>query len=453
VYAAFTAGDHGRGRAYLRQLAAVTRGPRQLEISHYHYLAGWDAILSGDLPRCLSHLREALLCSIGAGSPFPEALNRLALAEALHARGEPDVAREHLVRAQRIGAAMGSAMIGFMGAVVEADFALTRGDAVAGLDALRRGLTLGRERGFVNTPWWRPTVMARLCQRALEAGIEVEYAQRLIRLRRLAPEHPPVELEAWPWALRIYTLGRFGVVRDGAPVRFSGKVQQRPLALLKAVIALGGRDVAEDRLAEALWPEADGDEAHQALAVTLHRLRRLLGHEDAVILRGGHVHLASTHCWVDAWAFERLLGQADAARRAGRPEEARALDERALGLYRGGFLVADGRAAWALSARERLRRVFLRRAALVGREWETAGEWGRAVEWYERGLEVDDLAEEVYQRLIVGYQRLGRRADAVVTYERCRQRLRDVLSVAPSAETERLHRSLRETGDGRATPS
>ena len=57
-----------------------------------------------------------------------------------------------------------------------------------------------------------------------------------------------------------------------------------------------------------------------------------------MILRGGLVHLAPDLCWVDAWAFERLLGQADTARRTGRPDEARALDERALRLYRGGFL-------------------------------------------------------------------------------------------------------------------
>ena len=443
VYASFAKGDHAGGRRYLRELSAVVRGPRQLEIGHYHYLAGWDAILAGDLARCLTHLREALASATGTGSPFPEALNRLAMAQALHERGEPDVACEHLVRAQRIGAAMGSAMIGFKGAMVEADFALARGDTDAGLDALRRGFTIGRERGILNTPWWRPSMMARLCQRALESGIEVEYAQRLIRVRRLAPAHPPIELESWPWALRIYTLGRFGAVADGGPVHFTGKVQQRPLALLKAIIALGGREVAEAQLAEALWPEADGDGAHQALAVTLHRLRRMLGREEAVVLRGGRVHLAPELCWVDVWAFERLLGQADAARRGGRLDEARALDERALRLYRGDFLAPDGHAAWALSVRERLRRVFLRRLAVVGREWEAAGERERAVEWYERGLQVDDLAEELYQRLIAGYQQLGRHAEATVTYERCRRRLHDVLGVAPSAETERLRQSVR----------
>jgi len=37
--------------------------------------------------------------------------------------------------------------------------------------------------------------MARLCARALEAGVEVEYVRDLIRKRGLIPEEPPVEIE------------------------------------------------------------------------------------------------------------------------------------------------------------------------------------------------------------------------------------------------------------------
>ncbi len=58
------------------------------------------------------------------------------------------------------------------------------------------------------------------------------------------------------------------------PVRFTGKAQRKPLALLQALVAFGGQRVREDRLSEALWPDADGDAAHQALSTTLHRLRR-----------------------------------------------------------------------------------------------------------------------------------------------------------------------------------
>jgi DNA-binding SARP family transcriptional activator len=421
-------------RSYFQDLFGRLRPPFVLVLDNYHEVPA-DSRLHQVLRDGLGALPPGGgFIVISRGAPPPQ-LARWRSADAVRIVGW-DALRLTVREVQ----AMGSAMIGFIGSLVEADFALGRGDAAAGLDALRRGLTIGRERGLLNTPWWRPAVMARLCQQALEAGIEVEYVQRLIRVRRLTPERPPFELESWPWALQVYTLGRFGVVTDGAPVEFSGKVQQRPLALLKAIIAFGGREIAEEELAEALWPEADGDGAHQALAVTLHRLRRLLGREEAVVLRGGRVRLAPNLCWVDAWAFERLLGQADAARRAGQPDEAHALDERAVRLYQGGFLESDGQAAWALSTRERLRRVFLRRVSLVGREYETAGEWRRAVEWYERGLEVDDLAEELYQRLIGAYHRLGRQAEAVLTYERCRQRLTDVLGVVPSAETERLHR-------------
>ena len=47
-----------------------------------------------------------------------------------------------------------------------------------------------------------------------------------------------------------------------------------------------------------------------------------------------------------------------------------------------------------------------------------------------------------FQRLIVSYHRLGRRADALAVYERCRYILAAVLGVDPSPETERLRRAL-----------
>ena len=63
--------------------------------------------------------------------------------------------------------------------------------------------------------------------------------------RALFQDHPP-------WALKIFTLGRFGLLSDGKPVRFTRKAQEKPLALLKALIALGGREVHEEQIADAL---------------------------------------------------------------------------------------------------------------------------------------------------------------------------------------------------------
>ena len=49
----------------------------------------------------------------------------------------------------------------------------------------------------------------------------------------------------------------FELVRDGQPVKFTGKAQQRPLDLLKLLLALGDIDVDSQQLTAALWPDAD----------------------------------------------------------------------------------------------------------------------------------------------------------------------------------------------------
>lgn len=152
--------------------------------------------------------------------------------------------------------------------------------------------------------------------------------------------------DAWPWAARIYTLGRFAIVKDGVPLRFTGKTQKKPLELLKALIAFGGRNVPEAKLQDALWPEAEGDSASQALATTLFRLRKLVG--DNLIERGeGRLTLSATVCWVDCWALERLFNEKQHC-------ETMRL-EKITKLYQGAFLEGEDDAAWAMTMREKLR--------------------------------------------------------------------------------------------------
>jgi hypothetical protein len=90
-------------------------------------------------------------------------------------------------------------------------------------------MALGREYDWANCHVWIPAVMARLCARALEAGIEVDYVRGLVQRRGLVPERPPVEVEAWPWPIKIFTLGRFEVLLNGEPVRFPARSSASPL--------------------------------------------------------------------------------------------------------------------------------------------------------------------------------------------------------------------------------
>jgi hypothetical protein len=63
----------------------------------------------------------------------------------------------------------------------------------------------------------------------------------------------------------------------GKLLEFSRKLPRKTLLLLKAIIALGGKEVPEQALCDALWRDEDGDAARNAFAITVLRLRKLLG--------------------------------------------------------------------------------------------------------------------------------------------------------------------------------
>ena len=167
--------------------------------------------------------------------------------------------------------------------------------------------------------------------------------------------------------------------------------QRRPLELLQVLVAHGGERVPEERVTEALWPRIDGDSAHRSFTSTLHRLRKLLGEDRAVVLHEGKLTLDPRFFWIDTWALERLSAQVDAACKEGAapaaPGEVERLGARLLELYRGPFLGSETADAWSLRPRERLRGRFTRSLGQLGRYWELAGRPERAREVRERGEE------------------------------------------------------------------
>ena len=309
------------------------------------------------------------------------------------------------------------------------------------MSALRTALAVGARRGYFGSLFWVPRMMERLCAVALEAGIEPTYVERLIRSRALQPPTP--DAVHWPWPLRVFTLGRFAVEQNGEPAHFGRKVPKKPLDLLKALIAHGGSEVSSEELCGALWPDAEADAAANTLGITLQRLRKLLGDERVVSHHGGKLALDSRRCWVDAWALQEVLDRADATLHIGSTvAELEQIAARIRELSRGGFLTTESDQPWSLPLRDRLKATVTRVVLSLGQRLEDAGRAEAAIELYHRALEQDNLAEDLYRRLIVCHARLGHRAEAMVAYLRCRELLSIVLGIQPSVETERIAHEL-----------
>jgi LuxR family maltose regulon positive regulatory protein len=277
-------------------------------------------------------------------------------------------------------------------------------------------------------------VMAAMCAEALDAGIEVAYVKSLIRRFRLEP--PVTASEVWPWRTKVYALGRYEVYRDEERLEFSGKAPKKPLALLKALIAFGGRNVPEERLMDALWPDEEADAARKSLDITVLRLRKLLGSNDTIMVSDELIGLNPQLCWTDVWGLERRVEQFD----GGEGQVSAAAE--ALRLYRGNFLPADTEEPWTAKMRERLRSKFVRIVEAVALAEEDARHWEEAIALYSKGLEADDLVEPFYQGLMRCHRSLGRHAEAMNVFRRLRQLLSVVLGIAPSESTQAMARAL-----------
>lgn len=111
-------------------------------------------------------------------------------------------------------------------------------------------------------------------------------------------------------------------------------------------------------------------------------------------------------------------------------------------MYKGIFLAKEIEHPWLISIRERLRSKFLRSANRLGGHWCQTKQWGRALECYQKGFEVKDLAEECCQGAMTCYQNLGLEADALSLYNRFEKRLKAVLGIDPSQKTKALRDAL-----------
>lgn len=438
--AALSFGDRESARSALAEVAPLLNLNRFLDSAVYYHGAGWLAQADGDSGGQLEKHRLGLDLAERSGSPFFVALELIESYRAQMLHGGP-VSPELKERAQDIARAMRSHSLEYMVARSEAEAALRDGDEPACIEAVRRMFTIARQHGAYNHTHWQPETMSRLCALALEHDIESDYARELISRRRLPPPADAPVPEQWPWRFRLYTLGRFALVRDGEPLAFTSKTQRKPLDLLRALVALGGRGVSVGLLAEVLWPDAEGDLSKHNLDTTLYRLRRLAGADEIITFQDSRLTLNPGYCWVDVWALERLLN--DLPRKLEQRHSPANLLERLQRYCQGEFLTGTGE-AWVIKARDQLRGKVLRAVIQLGDALEQADHWPQAIDLYQHGLRMDPIAEELYQRLMRSYDRLQRPAEALRLYQQCQRTLQETLGTSPSENTERLYRQMRE---------
>ncbi len=447
VLAALAARDAELARTHLNATALVLDASNAIDTTTYEYQRGLLMLLDGQWSDAALLMRASVASSQKSGWPMREHIALLGLTLTCTQVGkfaEAQVALQAMLDHRFYPVCRWHHWIG---GLIEAHLALCQNHLSRCLAALAAAFATGREFGydFGPMPYCCGDMMPRLASIALAYGIDRPFALQIIQRYKLPA--PADAASQWPWPVRIRSLGQFAVARDGEPEKPARKESRKPLDLLKLLLASGGKAVAVTHLCGALWPEAEGDAARNSFDNALHRLRKLLGGDRHVLLQSGGLALDAATCWTDVAALSDCLTQLEASLSEPASDvgmvELLTLADRALTLYQGDFLAGEDSLPDVQQTRERIRARWTRQLGEAGARLQSCKQPAQAAQIYQRVIEQQPLAEDIYRKLIQCLIAEGQLAEAYEAYRRCRQQLSVVLGLKPAPETEALVVGLR----------
>jgi len=236
----------------------------------------------------------------------------------------------------------------------------------------------------------------------------------------------------------------------------STQLGRRKATALLSYLAVTRSRHHREALAALLWPESGPEAAYSALRNVLWILRqtplvRLLRADRSTVelVEDGSL-------WVDVLRFRDLTGDCPAGGHA-RTEACAACAptlEEAVSLaeapFMEGFMVtnADGFDDWQFAEREALQRELTETLDRLTAFYAEAEDWAAVAAHARRWLRVDRLSEVSYRRLMRGLAALGRRGEALRSYEECQRTLDRELGLSPETATTELAERIRNAEVG-----
>ncbi|WP_167496324.1 hypothetical protein [Desulfopila sp. IMCC35006] len=381
---------------------------------HYHFLQAWYQMQAGNLLQAKSEMTTAAKMIEGCENPFTIALSRILQSQLLLELGEAIEAEEVLqlvCNEKRLG---NSRAIHFIASLALADCAAIQNNQEKKYLQMQKAFSIARKHGLSMPFGLCHRRLAALCAWALDAEIETSTVMEVIRRWHLRPPDPRMISDRWPWPIRIYTLGRFAAHCEGETFNTQSKLPKKPLQLLTFLISAGREGIFREKIASRLWPDSDGDRAMQNLNTTLHRLRKLLGRDEAVVLKNGQLILNDTVCWVDSHHFIWLAQQSKITSITSNNRE---YLERALGMYQGPFTTGHENIPVAVSYSGQIEKHWQHLlAAAVPLFVETTLAHKSML---QKALAAESTATAVFSILVNDFKKMEKKDEAFAIIQRC----------------------------------
>jgi ATP/maltotriose-dependent transcriptional regulator MalT/two-component SAPR family response regulator len=248
--------------------------------------------------------------------------------------------------------------------------------------------------------------------------------------------------------LTMNMLGPIEIYRDPArPLSTEAWTTRRAKDILCFIGSRPHRRASKDTIIDTFWADADFDVIEKNFHPTVSHIRKALNSNQAIrqnflLYRDGDYQLNSEFSYrIDTEEFDRLVGVAEAARRAAEHDEFVTAAERAVALYRGDFMQGSYD-EWVDDQRGYYRERYLGLLDSLSGAAQEQGDWTRSLQLAQKILREDQFREDVHCKIMRAQAALGNRAAVKEQFEHLRKVLRDELGIEPAAETRRIYAGL-----------
>lgn len=227
--------------------------------------------------------------------------------------------------------------------------------------------------------------------------------------------------------LDIRLLGEFSVSLNARPVT----IDSRPSRLLLIYLLLHPGPQPREVIIDCFWPETSAPNGRSNLRHALWRLRRALGSVD-----GTPDYIAADDDSLRFRLEQPVVYDVGRFELSPGDHTANALAI-ALGNYRGELLPGYYE-DWIIRERERLAAVLDRQIRRLLALLEAAGEWDETIRWSRRWLSLEPAPEPAFRALMLAYTAQHRSDQALATYRRACETLRNDFDLPPCIELQEL---------------
>lgn len=239
-----------------------------------------------------------------------------------------------------------------------------------------------------------------------------------------------------PPPLHIRLLGGFEIIQGGNALDAHLLRKRKTGELLALLLLEESHSLTFDQIADALWQDKDVSSAQMLFHQATSTLRRILeprlpekfSSRYLEVAEGSVILKLPPGSTIDFLEFEKCCHEQDW--------------EQALQFYSGDLLPCYLYCCWAVTPRERLKRLFLRALMVMAHRRLNANQYRESIDLCHRALEVDPWQEDAVMLAMRAYVALNDRASAIRVYQTLEKTLKEELQTKPQSSLQELYHSL-----------